>query len=156
MKTFKFRLRAVQVLREQAEREAQQRYARALATVTSAATRLQAADAAIASADKARQTRLAAGAPAWELEQARLYSALLEERRNRCVRDLIEARQRAETARRQLAAASQQHEGLKRLRARQQRRHDYAAARAEQKVLDELAGRTPTLAQALARNSPRL
>jgi flagellar export protein FliJ len=152
MKKFQFRLRAVLVLREQAEREAQQRYARTVAAVTGAFGRLQAAGAALASADAARQSRLAAGAPAGELEQARVYGVLLHERRARCVRELEEARQRAEAARRNLAAASRQHEGLARLRDRQQRRHDYNAARAEQKVLDELAGRAP----ALARSSPSL
>jgi flagellar export protein FliJ len=152
MKTFKFRFRAVLVLREQVEREAQQRYARAIAVVNGAAGRLAAAEGALASADQARELRLAAGAPAGELEQARQYSVLLTERRNRFTRELNDARQRAETARQQLAAASQRCEALERLRGHQQRRHAYAAARAEQKILDELTGRTHALAQTLAQN----
>jgi flagellar export protein FliJ len=147
MKAFRFRLQAVLTLREQAEHEAQQLCARAYAAVESAEARLRSADAAITAADDLRRTHLASGTRASQLEQLRIYAVLLHERRVLVARELTEARRRAEEARRQLLAATQRREALERLRLRQRRTHDYQAARAEQKLLDELAGQGPTLAE---------
>ena len=147
MKIFRFRLQAVLTLREQAEHEAQQLCARAYAAVESAEARLRSAEAAIAAADDLRRTHLAAGSRASQLEQLRIYAVLLQDRRAQIARELTEARRRAEEARRRLLAATQQRETLERLRNRQRRAHDYQAARAEQKLLDEMAGQGPTLAE---------
>jgi flagellar export protein FliJ len=147
MKAFHFRLQAVFTLREQAEHEAQQLCARACAAVESAQARLQSAEAAIAAADDLRRTHLAAGARASQLEQMRVYAVLLQERRAQVARELAEARRRDEEARRQLLAATQKRESLERLRGKQRRAYDYEAARAEQKVLDELSGQGSTLAE---------
>jgi flagellar export protein FliJ len=147
MKTFRFRLQAVLTLREQAEHETQLRFARACSVVENAEARLRSADAAVAASDEMRRAHLAAGSRACQLEQLRLYAVLLSERRTRIIRELAEARARAETARRALLFATQRRESLDRLRGRQRRAHDYQAAQAEQKLLDELAGQGPTLTE---------
>ena len=148
MKAFRFRLQAVLTLREQAEQAAQQRCAEAYAAVEAAAGRLRTADAAIEQSDERRRACLSGRAPVFELEQLRKHSLVLQEHRTLCVRALAEARQRADDAWRALVVATQQREALERLRARQKRVYDYQVARAEQKFLDDLSGRGPTLVDA--------
>jgi flagellar FliJ protein len=147
MKSYRFRLQAVLTLREQAEQEAQLHYARACAVVENAEARLRSADAALAASDEMRRAHLAAGSHAGQLEQLRLYAVLLTERRTRIIGELTEARAGAEESRRELLLATQRRESLERLRGRQRRVHDYQTARNEQKLLDELAGQGPSLAE---------
>ena len=148
MKAFQFRLQAVLTLREQAEQTAQQDCARAYAAVTAAATRVRMADEAIAASDQIRRAQLAVGARADQFEQARAFGVLLGELRVGRVRELNEARQRAEQAWGLLVTATQRREALERLRRRQLSIHLCQATRTEQKILDELAGRSPGLAEA--------
>lgn len=143
MKAFYFRLQAVLTLREQAEQAAQRKCARAGAIAEAAAARLAAAEAEIAAACNSRQARLATGVRGEELQQLRAYLLWLEERKTRLRRELDQARRRAEEARRELLVARQRREGLERLRTSQRRVYDYETARADQKVLDELASRLP-------------
>lgn len=147
MKAFRFRLQAVLTLREQAERSAQQRCAQAFAAVQLATARLHSADTAIAAADESRRAELAAGMRADRLEQSRAYACLLQDRRVRMVKELTETQHQAEAARQQLLLASQRREALERLRNRQRRLSDYQAARADQKLLDEMSGRGSILTE---------
>jgi len=147
MKAFRFPLQAVLTLREQAEQTAQQQCAAAYAVVRAAATRLRIVNAAIAASEDARRAQFAAGTTADQVEQSRRYAVLLDEHRARLGHELAEACRHAEEAWQQLVAATQRREALERLRGRQRRLHDYQSARAEQKLLDELAGRGPTLAE---------
>lgn len=140
MRAFRFRLEAVLTLREQTEREAQQRCARAYTAVENAAGRVRAAEGEIDAAEQAHRARLAASPLAGQLEQLRLYQLFLQERRRQLARELAEARRQADEAGRQLVLATQQREALERLRGRQRRAHDYQTTRAEQRLLDELAG----------------
>lgn len=156
MKAFRFPLQAVLTLREQDEQTAQQRCAAAYAAVKAAAASLRAVDAAIAAAEDSRRCQLVAGTTGDRLEQARRYTTLLSERRSRLGHELAEACRLAEEAWRQLIAATQRREALERLRGRQRRLHDYHAARAEQKLLDEIAGRGPSLAEAWRETAPVL
>ncbi len=146
MKAFRFRLQVVLTLREQAEQVAQQLCARAFLELEQATGRLRAAEAAIAADDQLWRTRLATGLRAAELEQSRLYSALLDERRTRIAREVARAQQQMEEARGKLLLATRRREILERLRDRQRRVYDYQTARAEQKLLDELSKRGPILA----------
>ena len=148
MKAFRFQLQAVLTLRGRAEQAAQQRCAQVYAAVERAAVRLRFADSAIAASDEMRRTQLVAGARAHRVEQLRSHSVLLQERRTRLALELAEAQQQAEEAGRLLTVATQRREALDRLRSRQRRVHDYQAGRAEQKLLDELSGRGPTLVDA--------
>ena len=146
MKTFRFSLQAVLVLRERAEQVAQQRCAQAVAAVLDADRRLKSAQTTLAQAQQLCRARLAAGVSADEFEQLRRYTVVLEERRARRQQELSQLRQRAELARQQLLVATQRREALERLRDRQRRGHEYQVARAEQKMLDELAHRGAVLA----------
>jgi len=148
MKAFRFRLQAVLTLREQAEQAAEQRCARAYAAVENAAARVQSVQAEIDATEQAHRAQLAAGPRAGQLEQLRLYSGLLDQRRRQLARELAEARRRADEAQRQLLLATQQREALEHLRGRQRRAQDYQSARAEQQTLDELVGRGPALSGA--------
>ncbi|SPE56896.1 putative Flagellar basal-body protein [Verrucomicrobia bacterium] len=141
MKAFRFRLHVVLTLREQAEQAAQQNFARVCMAVRSAAARLASAEAALQECLDLCRRQLAASARATLLEQSRAYLLVLYERRARLARELAESRQREAQARAQLVIATQKREVLERLRAKQQRTHQYEAARAEQKFLDELARR---------------
>jgi len=145
MKTFRFRLQAVLVLREQSEQAAQQRCAQAYAAVEDAARQVRSAEVEIDAAEQAHRVQLVNGPRASQLEQLRLYAGLLHDRRRQLSRELAEARRRADDARRQLLLATQQRETLERLQGRQRRIHDYQNARAEQHSLDELVGRGPAL-----------
>lgn len=148
MKAFQFRLQAVLALREQAEQVAQQSCARAYAAVADAAARARAADEAVAASDESRRAQLAAGACAEPIEQLRAFGVRLSERRVGRVRELTDARVRADEACRLLVIATQRRETLERLRHQQRSVHSYQAARAEQKILDEVAGHGRTLADA--------
>lgn len=148
MKAFQFRLQAVLTLREQAEQAAQQSCARAYAAVATAAARVRVAEEASAASDESRRAQLATGTRADQLEQLRIFGVLLDERRAGRVRELTETRLRAEEAWSLLVNATQRRETLERLRRRQRSSHTYQAERAEQKNLDELAGRGRMLAEA--------
>jgi flagellar FliJ protein len=145
MKAFHFRLQVVLTLREEAEQAARQLCARTLLALAQANARLLSAEAAIDANDQRRRARLAAGMRVQELEQSRLYGVLLEERRVQVARDAARAHQHVEEARRKLVLAARQRETIERLRDRQRRLHDYQAARAEQKLLDDLSKRGPVL-----------
>ena len=147
MKAFQFRLQAVLTLREQAEQAAQQCCARTCAAVSAALANVRVAEEAIAASEEARRTQLAAGARADQVEQLRTFAVLLGERRAGRVLELAEERRRADKAWRLLVVATQRREALERLRDRQQLIHACQAARLEQKVLDELAGRSSRLAE---------
>jgi flagellar FliJ protein len=157
MKAFRFRLQVVLTLRQEAEQAAQQLCARAFLGLEQATGRLCGAEAAIAADHQRRRARLAAGLRGAELEQDRLYSALLEERRLQMAREAARAQQQMEEARHKLLLATRQREILERLRDRQRRVYDYQAARAEQKLLDEFSQRAPVLAHSRSRaHSPTL
>jgi flagellar FliJ protein len=146
MKAFRFRLQVVLTLRQEAEQAAQQLCARAFLALEQATDRLRSAEAAVAADDQRRRSRLAAGLRAAELEQSRLYSALLDERRTQMAREAARAQQQMEEARHKLRLATRQREILERLRDRQRRAYDYQAARSEQKLLDEFSRCAPMLA----------
>jgi flagellar FliJ protein len=148
MKHFRFRLESVLRLREQAEEAARERCAKANGAVESAAARLRAAEAAIAASDETRRDVLGRGVRVDEIEKLRLHGVLLRERRLVAARELEDRKREAEVARRELLQATQQRETLDKLRDRQRHVYAYEAARAEQKLLDELAGRRPAPAAA--------
>ncbi len=148
MKGFQFRLQAVLTLREQAEQNAQQNCARAYAVVAAAAACARLAEEAMAASDESRRAQLAAGARADQIEQWRAFGVRLGEQQAARARELAEARGRAEETWRLLLIATQRREALERLRRRQRLLHTSQAAREEQKVLDEMSGRGPRLAEA--------
>jgi flagellar FliJ protein len=139
MKAFRFRLEVVLTLRQEAEQVARRLCARVFAALEQANGRLRSAEAAIAADDQRRRARLAGPLRAVDLEQSRRYGALLEEHRALAVREVACAQEQLEAARQKLLLATREREILERLRERQRRAYDYQAARAEQKLLDELS-----------------
>ena len=143
MRRFRFKLEAVRELREQAETSAQEALARELALgrerereLAQATARLTAArDACSVGADQSidpaslrtRQGYLERR----ELEQA--VAALNAETQA----------ERIEAGRRVLTLAAQEREAVERLRRWQERNHAKAAERAEERLLDDIAVRTP-------------
>ncbi len=139
MKAFRFRLEVVLTLRQEAEQAARRVCARVFADLDRATGRLRAAEAALAADDQRRRARLASPLRAADLDQDRLFSALLDERRAAAAREAARVQDQLEAARQKLLLATRDREILERLRERQRRAYDYQAARAEQKILDELS-----------------
>lgn len=156
MRAFRFPLQAVLTLREQTEQTAQLRCAQAATAVESALARHRGAEAAFITAQEMLGAQLARGGAANQLDHLRLYSERLREHADALAAELTQARRLAEHARYQLTVATQQRESLERVRGQKRRRHDYRVAQAEQKVLDELAGRGPSLMQARRQRSSEL
>ena len=142
MKTFRFRLHAVLTLREEAEQQALNAYAQRLRETRTALQNLQAADDAVASEEELVRTRLQEGVTAYLIEELRAYGIVLKERRETARKELVSAQQQAEAARQNVLKASRDRKALEKLRSRQRLAHAHFWARAEQKELDEIAGRS--------------
>lgn len=148
MKSFRFPLEAILTLREEREQEAQRGYAARLRAVESvnrgiAATRDELTT--LAGEHRARAER---GAQAVDLRRSDRYRRVLDDRLRRLEKELAAARQAAERAWRTLLKATQDRQALEKYRQKLHRLHDYAVGREEQRLLDDLSGRGPTLAGA--------
>lgn len=143
MKSFRFPLEAVLTLREEREQTAQRNVARALAVVAAIQTSLGSLERELHGLGSELQRRLARGVPACELGQLGSYQVVLTERRTRLQQDLRVADEAVQQARAELVRATQDRQALENYRTRLRRAHDANQARAEQKLLDDLAGRTP-------------
>jgi len=148
MKAFRFSLQAILTLREEREQEAQRHYARQLRAVEAVLAQLATLSRQLLALGAERQTRLQSALPADELARFDHYRARLEERRVRLVQDLALAQRAADQAQAAVLKATQDRQALEKHRQKLHRAYDYALARDEQKLLDDLAGRTSTLAGA--------
>jgi flagellar export protein FliJ len=151
MKRFRFALESVRTLREQKEREAQQRYAERVRACQAAATRLQVLELERESCWRLVREQVLARTTAQALAHSGAYAGAIEERRQQAQADLRAAQQRLEEAQAVLNRASRDHDGMKRHRDKLLRAHRRAEERGEQKFLDELGGRAAALAPLLAR-----
>jgi flagellar export protein FliJ len=152
MKSFRFRLQAILTLREQKEQAAKRIYAEKLRAQEVVAHRLQAAEREIEALMNLQRGQMNSGITCEQLERFRNYLVVLDDRRKALQIDLVKAKQITELAWRELLVATQKREALDRLRSRQQRMYSYEAARAEQKLIDELSSRSDTLADAWREN----
>ena len=139
MKPFHFTLEPLRVLRQQKERAAQQRYARALAACSEAERRLEEAGSELLVGWNLLGHELGIGITADRLANLRTWCKVLEIRRNQCQAALNEARLAAEAIFQEMAAAVRDREALDRFHDRSRRAHDREALREEQKTFDELA-----------------
>jgi flagellar export protein FliJ len=139
MKAFNFPLESLRTLRQQRERAAQQRYARALAACDSAGQGLQLASGELSAGHAVFLGELAAGAAAGRLVNLRTWCSVLEIRRNERAAALAEARRNANDALRLLTAAAREREALDRFHDKSQHLWQRAFQADEQKMLDELA-----------------
>lgn len=139
MRAFKFPLESLRTLRQQRERSAQQRYARALMECDQAAHLLQLAEGALRTGQLTVAGELRAGTTAARLVQLRSWCSVLEIRRNESAAACAEARRRAEEALRLMTAAARDREALDRFHDKSQRLWQRAVQAGEQKSFDELA-----------------
>ena len=139
MKAFNFPLESLRTLRQQRERVAQQRYARALVVCDGAAGVLQLADEELRAAHATLMAELQTGVTAGRIVNLRTWCTVLEIRRNECAAALAEARRSASEALRLLTAAARERESLDHFHDKSQRVWQRAFQADEQKMFDELA-----------------
>jgi flagellar export protein FliJ len=139
MKRFKFSLESLRVLRQQKERAAQLRYARALVACSNAEIQLQSAAVELEANWNLLRGELTNIVGVNRLVQLRTWSTVLEIRWNERKGALIEARRIAELAFQEMLAATRDREGLDRFHDKARRVHEQKAQREEQKYFDEMA-----------------
>lgn len=148
MKGFSFPLESIRVLRQQRERSAQSRYARALMVCDGAEQKLQAAAAALAAGYKLVGAEMDQGADMGRVIHLRTWCTVLEMRVHESEAALVEARKLAAEAFNFLCAARRDRETLDRFHDKSRRLWQRSCQQAEQKLLDELAvqrSSSPTL-----------
>jgi flagellar export protein FliJ len=141
MKAFHFTLEAVRTLRQRQEQKAMELYAQALLARRQALERLDAAQNRLDAAFQELRGQLAAGCAASEAAQAHEYHRSLAKRRDECTLALGAAERRVNSALQAMLAARQQREIADKYFDKQKIHHGREVARADQKMLDDLAGR---------------
>ena len=139
MKAFAFPLESLRTLRQQRERAAQQRYARALLVCKDALRVFRVAEEELTSGQAILSGELATGATAARIVGLRSWCAVLEKRRNEGAAALSAARQAANEAFRVMTSAAREREALDRFHDKSQRLWKRAFQVEEQKMFDELA-----------------
>ncbi|MFM1770093.1 MAG: hypothetical protein RJA22_2622 [Verrucomicrobiota bacterium] len=143
MKSFRFSLQPLQVLRERQEQAALNAYARAVQAQTAAAHALQAARLALEAGWTAQQASVRQAAPAAQLAQAHQHCQVLERRTEACAQTLRAAQGAASQAFTRWTAARQASALLEQCRENQLREYRVQVLRHEQKRLDDLGRRRP-------------
>jgi flagellar export protein FliJ len=152
MKGFSFPLESIRVLRQQRERAAQQRYARALMQRDGAEQVLKAAEGRLTEGYKLLGEELTQGAGMGRILHLRTWCNVLEIRLHECEAVLAEARKMATEAFNFMCAARRDRETLDRFHEKSRSSWQRYCQQAEQKMLDELAVQrqsTPALEQNL-------
>ena len=139
MKRFNFPLEPLRVLREQNERTARQRHAKALAACEVAELQLQSATKKLSEGWGVLTQELANNASAGKIMSLRTWCLVLEIQKHERVAALTEARRIAELTFQAMIAATREREGLDRFRDKSRRVHEYEFRREEQKNFDEMA-----------------
>jgi len=149
MKSFRFSLQPLRLLREQKERVAQKRYVEALRASDEAAARLDASTCELAASWMALSEEVAEGAIVAKLHRTRAWCGELERRCEQLAAALKTAQHAAQEAWRGMALATRDRKALDRLRDKSRRAHDREAQRDEQKQLDEMGLRLDSPASGL-------
>jgi len=139
MKPFRFSLQPILSLKQQAEQSARERYAKTLRACEEAAARVQAASVELTACWNSLCEKLAAGVNSADLLRARAWCNVLELRVRERAAALEKARHAVDAVWQELMTATQEREGLERLRERRLAAYDRAVQFAEQKQMDELA-----------------
>jgi flagellar export protein FliJ len=139
MKTFRFPLESLRVLRKQKERAAQQRYARSLAACKAAAAQLEKAAKALDAGRDLLKQELLSGVPAARIINLRTWCMALEIHQHERRAAFNETRRIADLTFLEMSAARRDREGLDRFYYKSRRIHALEASREEQKTFDELA-----------------
>lgn len=139
MKSFRFPLESLRVLRKQKERAAQQRYARSLFACNTAAAQLQKAGRELDAGRDLLKQELASGVPAAKIMNLRTWCLALEIHQHERRAAFNETRRIADLAFQEMSAARRDREGLDRFHDKARRAHAQEVMRDEQKNFDELA-----------------
>jgi flagellar export protein FliJ len=139
MKGFSFPLESIRVLRQQRERAAQQRYARALIQRDGAEQVLKTAEGRLTDGYKLLGEELAQGAGMSRILHLRTWCNVLEIRLHECEAALAEARKVAAEAFNFMCAARRDRETLDRFHDKSRNSWQRKCQQTEQKMLDELA-----------------
>ena len=139
MKTFRFPLQSLRVLREQKEQAAQKHYAEALRAAEQAAMQLKAAGDELSTSWTTLGRELAAGVTAMELLRTRAWCNALELRLKERSSLLAQARLAVDAVWQEMLNATRDREALDRYYKKNRRAHDRKVQVEEQKRLDELA-----------------
>jgi flagellar export protein FliJ len=143
MKPFHFTLEAVRTLRRRQEQNAMETYARTLLTRQQTLDRLDAIKRELNNGWQELRAQLAKGCTASQAAQAHDYHRSLAKRRDEAIMALGVAERRVNAALQSMLAARQQREIVDKSCEKQLAVHRREQFRAEQKLLDDLAGRRP-------------
>ena len=139
MKTFRFPLESLRVLRQQKERVAQQRYARLLSACNTAAAQLDKATGELAKGREVLTRELNDGVTAARIMNLRTWCMALEIHQHERKAAFAEARRVSQLALNEMNSARREREGLDRFYDKARRAHAREILREEQKNFDELA-----------------
>jgi flagellar export protein FliJ len=139
MRSFRFPLEPLRVLRQQKERAAQQRYARSLFACNTAAAQLEKAVKALDAGRDLLTRELNSGVPAAKIMNLRTWCIALEIHQHERKAAFNESRRIADMAFQEMAAARRDREGLDRFYDKARQSHAQEVLREEQKTFDELA-----------------
>jgi flagellar export protein FliJ len=141
MKTFRFPLQSLRVLREQKERTAQKNYADALRAGEEAAARVKTAGDELSTGWTALAKELSFGVTAMQLLRTRAWCNVLELRLRERTGLLEKARLAVDAVWQEMLGATRDREALDRYYKKTRRVYDRKVQTEEQKQLDELAVR---------------
>ena len=139
MKGFSFPLESIRVLRQQRERAAQQRHARALMQRDTAEQVLKVAEGELVAGYKVLAEELERGTDMGRIVHLRTWCNVLEIRLHECEAALEEARNAATESFNFMCAARRDRETLDRFHDKSKNSWQRSCQQAEQKMLDELA-----------------
>jgi flagellar export protein FliJ len=155
MRPFRFSLQSIRVLREQRERDAQQRFGRTMRICEDAACQLQQASEELAAGWDNLCRELSAGVAAMKLLKIRGWCNVLEHRQKQRRTALLNAQRDMDDAWRDVMLATRDREAMDRYHDKRRRAYDREAGREEQKMLDELGVRRAVTPGALRGGRPR-
>jgi flagellar export protein FliJ len=141
MKSFRFTLEAVRILRQRQEQNALEQYAQSLLARQQAVAKLEHAQRELDASMQDLRHQLATGCAAAQAAQAHDYQRSLSRRRDECSIALGTAERRVNAAMQAMLAARRQREIVDKFFDKQKLSHARGLARNEQKMLDDLAGR---------------
>ncbi len=141
MKSFHFTLESVRTLRQRHEQEAMDQYARMLLARRLAMDRLEAVQKQLSAGWQELRQLLARGCEAASVTRIQDYHRSLEKRRDEFVAALGVAERRVNAAFQSMLAARRDREIVDKCFDKQKARHQREQVKAEQKFLDDLAGR---------------
>jgi len=141
MKAFRFTLQSILALRERAEQEAQQHCATAQSAHDKALDMVRRAEGQLQTSWNLVNATCMRGAPAAEIMRLNAWSAAAQEEVRRSQAHAESTRTSLEKSRSQLKRATQKRQVLDNLKTKRRAAYQQEFLRAEQKQLDEVAGR---------------